>query len=363
MNLLVIFGFIGISQGLYFAITSWTLHFPKKTKVLLNLLMVSHLILLSSTIFQEMGWYVKFPHFLYVRVPIPLIIGPSLFLLHREVFLEENSGGKLVYHYLPFLICVLLLMPYYIQGSALKLPEQSPDHYLVINYAILEHGKVVHLFGYLVWVLVVLYHQKETSKYLSFLHSYRKLFFFLVASYLTIVILGLIHAISSFYGMNWLHNTEIIIALTTTLIASSMVYTFIKYDERWKSAYKKAQAKTNIPGQLILRLKEMMEEEKLYRKANLKVSEVAHLLGVPRQSLSEILSAELQCNFSEFVNSYRLKEVKCRITDPSENHKTMLGIAYESGFNSKSSFQRIFKDATGMTPRDYRNSKVKEVPK
>jgi AraC-like DNA-binding protein len=61
-------------------------------------------------------------------------------------------------------------------------------------------------------------------------------------------------------------------------------------------------------------------------------------------------------NFYNLVNDYRVEEVKRRLEDPQYKHLTILAIAYDSGFNAKSSFNTIFKEKTGSTPSEYLKS-------
>jgi len=64
------------------------------------------------------------------------------------------------------------------------------------------------------------------------------------------------------------------------------------------------------------------------------------------------------CPFFEFINQYRVNEVKAKITDPAYENLSLLGIAFESGFNTKSAFNRVFKKITGFTPGEYKKHQI-----
>jgi len=87
---------------------------------------------------------------------------------------------------------------------------------------------------------------------------------------------------------------------------------------------------------------------------------VSQSLGVSRNHLTQIINAKLKKNFYTFVNEYRVMEIKARIKDPKNEQLTLLALAYDSGFNSKSAFNMIFKNATGVTPSDYRKKERPE---
>ena len=106
----------------------------------------------------------------------------------------------------------------------------------------------------------------------------------------------------------------------------------------------------------VQRLKQLFENQKIYTQSKLSITEVAQALDVPTKYLSYLISSHLHTNFNDFVNTYRVKEVIKRIKDPAEKHKSILGIALDAGFGSKSSFNQVFKAQTGKTPSEYLSS-------
>ena len=102
--------------------------------------------------------------------------------------------------------------------------------------------------------------------------------------------------------------------------------------------------------QMAERLLDLMEEEKPFLKTNLSVSELAKQLNVSKNDLSQLLNEFFEKNFYDFINDYRTQEAKRRLLDPANHHLTIVGIAMESGFRSKSTFYTHFKSATGLTP-------------
>ncbi|MEM8506736.1 MAG: AraC family transcriptional regulator [Bacteroidota bacterium] len=106
------------------------------------------------------------------------------------------------------------------------------------------------------------------------------------------------------------------------------------------------------------RLLQLMTEEKLFRNNNLTVNDVAKRMNIPRQHLSEILNVYLKTGFQDFLNKYRVEEfVECLRSNKYKNY-TIMGIANEVGFSSKSSFNTTFKKLKGMTPSQYKKQLV-----
>jgi AraC-like DNA-binding protein len=99
-----------------------------------------------------------------------------------------------------------------------------------------------------------------------------------------------------------------------------------------------------------IRISSLMIEDKMYLDENLSLRDVASRLQLDANLVSFVINSHIEKNFYDFVNFYRIEEVKKRMQDPAYAHLTLLGIALESGFNSKTTFNRVFKQVTGMTP-------------
>jgi AraC-like DNA-binding protein len=118
--------------------------------------------------------------------------------------------------------------------------------------------------------------------------------------------------------------------------------------------YRKSSLKENEAVETLSRLLDYMETEKPYLDDQLTLPRIAADLGTSVNHLSQIINEYREQNFFDFVNSYRVEEVKQRLLDPEYEAFSLLAIALESGFGSKSSFNRIFKNATGQTPTQYK---------
>lgn len=97
-------------------------------------------------------------------------------------------------------------------------------------------------------------------------------------------------------------------------------------------------------------LEELMEEEKVYTDSLLSLRQVAEKIGLHPNKLSWLLNERLEKNFNEYINAFRLETFKLKAVDPKNSHITILGLAYESGFNSKTRFNSYFKKMEGITP-------------
>jgi AraC-like DNA-binding protein len=106
----------------------------------------------------------------------------------------------------------------------------------------------------------------------------------------------------------------------------------------------------------------LFDVEKIYRKEDLSVQSISEKLSIPAYQLSWIINKRMNVTFSGLVNSYRVEEVKKGLASSQDGDKTILEIAFDAGFNTKTSFNRVFKKLTKMTPSQYRKQFQKKRP-
>jgi AraC-like DNA-binding protein len=106
----------------------------------------------------------------------------------------------------------------------------------------------------------------------------------------------------------------------------------------------------------IINLKKAMRMDRVFLNPNLTLDILSQHTGIASKTISSVLNQHLQKSFNEFVNGYRVEEVKRRLQENLDSNLTILGTGLECGFNSKASFQRIFKEMTGVSPGEFQKS-------
>ncbi|WP_426668954.1 ABC transporter permease [Mucilaginibacter sp. McL0603] len=109
-------------------------------------------------------------------------------------------------------------------------------------------------------------------------------------------------------------------------------------------------------------LKKVVKEKRYYENPELSLGSLAEQLDLHTHELSRVLNTALKKSFNDFINEYRVQAAIRKMQDSAYDHITLLGIAFESGFNSQSTFNRIFKQITGKSPLEYKNDLEKEQP-
>lgn len=100
-------------------------------------------------------------------------------------------------------------------------------------------------------------------------------------------------------------------------------------------------------------LQQAMQEDRLYLDAELTVERVGKHIGIAPKLISAVLNQHLGKSFNAFINEYRVTALQAKLLDPAHQTSTILGLAYDCGFNSQATFQRAFRGVTGQTPKQY----------
>jgi len=114
----------------------------------------------------------------------------------------------------------------------------------------------------------------------------------------------------------------------------------------------------DLDPELARKIETHMQENKPYLLPLLNLDQLASQLSMHPRALSVAIKKHFSINFYEFVNSYRINEAKMILSDPDQQHKTMIEVSGDCGFNSKATYNSFFKKLVGSTPTQYRSNKL-----
>ncbi len=131
------------------------------------------------------------------------------------------------------------------------------------------------------------------------------------------------------------------------------IFGYTRSHEEHARKYKKSLLNPELLSQYHEQLKELMRTQQPQLNPNLTLRDLADMMEIPANQFSQLLNEGFHQNFAEFINAYRLETFKQKVADPKNSHLTLLAIAYDSGFNSKTVFNTYFKKVMGQTPKAY----------
>ncbi|QQS50358.1 MAG: helix-turn-helix domain-containing protein [Bacteroidota bacterium] len=274
--------------------------------------------------------------------------GPLLFVslkaLRSQLFPVRLWG-----HFIPFGIVVLL--------SVLRLMNFKPLAFLAseINPYLTWGSSIVIWSGF---VVVVFYHAMawrflllKGIKNTRFEFEQRLVNTVYFISTAAVLILALDYFLLLFeVKLAGLANFEIVL-MCLSLIILALFYYLWKYPDILKD--KPVQLVSEEDEQIILLLEEVMNTKKPYLNPELNIAELSELMETRAHILSRLINDRYQKNFRDYINEYRVNEFIKQVNADENKNYTYLAIAFDVGFNSKSTFNLAFKKFTNTSPRDY----------
>ena len=363
LNLLAILNLLGAAHGLLLALALLTIKRGNKTaNRLLAAIVFTISIVVTGAVLVTSNYVFVYPHLSLLHQPFAFLGGPLIYLYIRTLVSNQQFTRKDAVHFIPFTFCLLYLLPYYLQGTPAKLTALYAEFNQTAQgswYYARSSAFVVQVLFYLILItaMLITYSRRtsEDDRALNKLNLFKVRFVAIGAAVLWLgAILRLLLDDTS--------DTNLLVPLGASLLAYAMGYLeILKPDPLLVTKspavkrYEKSKLTPERAQKYLRKLLDFMSAEKPHLNGGLTIQKLADEVGIPAHYLSQTINEQLSQSFSEFLNSYRIEEAKRRLRDPAFKHLSILGIAEDVGFNSKSSFNSVFKKHTSLTPSEFRN--------
>lgn len=335
---------------------------------------LGHLILFSIISSHE---YLNTPYLLGLEIPLPLLHGPFLFLYTLALTSGQLARTKTFLHFMPTAIAFIATIPFLLLSSEEKIHvyQNEGEGFETIS-TIIFMGIVLSGITYTILSLRALSkHKKQIKDNFSSIEKIN-------LQWLSRLVLGLscIWVLTFFTDDETIFSSVVLFVIFIGYYGIKQVGVFTNYQhpelspnlesikipeqpftapkitKYHKSALAERQLKA-LHGELV----QLMKGKKLFLTPELTLTTVAKELNVHPNTLSQVINSVEQKNFFDYVNTLRIEEFKKRIAKHEYQKYTLLSLAYECGFNSKTSFNRNFKNLTGKSPSEYLKE-IKAMP-
>ncbi|MCP5061271.1 MAG: helix-turn-helix transcriptional regulator [Ignavibacteriae bacterium] len=368
MDVVTVIILLGIVQGFILGTILLTIRRGNKNaNRVLGILIILFSYMLSPAFLINVDLYKILPHLMMTAHPVLFLFGP-LFLLYVIILISKVFKFNKIFllHFIPFLLNVIYLMPFYIESveEKLRVLEEGGTGTDVVDYLI-TISMLVHVITYIVIVYSTV--KKHTKNLMDSFSSIDKInlqwiqniikWFLVVVAVMTVNVILYIIGYENFVDT----YTGIIVPVLIVIIIYSIGYRGLFQPEIFtgeieeQKKYKKTFLESAKAEKYIENLISYMKSEKPYFKNDLTLKSLSEMSAIPYYHLSRIINENLKQNFFDFVNRYRIEEAKSRLLDPKFDHYSIFGIAQEVGFHSKSAFNIAFKKYTNKTPSQFRS--------
>ena len=330
---------------------------------------------LFDVLLLQTGVYFAHPGIAGLGSCLPLLFGPLLYFYTRSVVYRNFSvSAKSLLHFLPFLLIFCCTEIYY-QSQPFDVQERillsiSLHHIPVFISAV----STLIFLQFLCYAaaslrLVSLYKKMagqhfSNPEYADVSWLYSTLMFFIL-----IIIISALNGLlaQTPFAKYYLFAFNLVIILLLLFVIQVMMkalgrpyfFSFADQFDPAAPAAKMTEQERQEKQATIQTLLTLMQRDKPYLEPDLTLEQLAAKLSLKPRALSQAINDILQQNFFDFINRYRINEAKSLLTNPKDKKITVLEVLYQVGFNSKSSFNTLFKKYTGLTPTEFRKEQEK----
>jgi AraC-like DNA-binding protein len=310
---------------------------------------------------------------------LPFLYGPLLWLLAVHLLLP-NRRFKLtdLFHFIPFVLAIAVMLDYTQYNHVTFLTDFffNPAKHLVLQLLVIS---AYHIMAYRLW-LDTERSAKNTFSNLGKIQL-RWLKSFIILSFIVSAVISLAVYFMYIYYPHWSDLRYLFVALTIFIywisyaaLSQPLMFTIVKGQLKEETpiaplvpklvVHRPAKKYSNsglTPDEIsAIRscLQKHMSEQKPYLNPELTINDLAASVKCNRHHLSQVLNESFQRSFYDYVNQYRVDEAKQLLLDPANEGHKIASIAYDSGFNSLSTFNDVFKKIAGVTPSQFKKDLV-----
>lgn len=274
--------------------------------------------------------------------------------------LKRKFEVTALWHFLPFFIFCLFRLPFFITGKNIRFSYETGQIVFFILKIALPLQTIIY------WLLSFVKLQKHIKNIKQFSSEIDQI----NLKWLTYFLLILLVIVTAWFNLVFF-NLKALIPFTPLLYLLSIfflayfslqqkeIFNFNNDELRDLSSIKvyKTENPKRVSGnrlkELDAKLKTLIEEEKVYLENDLNLPRLAKRMEASSNETSFIINELYQDNFYNFINKYRIEEAKLLLLSKKYNKLSIVGIAYESGFNSKTTFNTTFKKYVGQSPTEF----------
>jgi len=391
LDWLQVVALLGAIQGFFLAGALATQRRNRAANRILAVAVFAFSIHLTSVVYHAASFEQVFPHFFGAAYPLPFLYGPLILLYALSASDRSRGLGRWdALHFVPFVAAVIVGLPIYLMSGAEKIAlyQQLLQGQRPPLLAVTDWLKLVSGISYATATIIVLLRHRARVK-----ESYSSLERVNLRWLLRLAVAGAgIWALALVFQLiDQVANPppgleDDVVAVLIAILVYGIGYMALRQPEVFNfpaaetvaplgTAPAPPQQASAVPGaaaaspryersgltemeaiSLKGALLAVMDSERPYQDSSLNLADLASRLEATPHKLSEVLNSLLDQSFYDFVNGYRVREVQRRLADDRSKRLTLLAVALDAGFASKSTFNHVFKKHAGQTPSAYRDS-------
>jgi|GEM_PF-6788706 len=341
----------------------------RKANAFLAILVISLDLLLLRQLRIHTEYISVFQLFYFLSQSIILIIGPSIyFFISASLYQNQNPENYWKHYGYAIAMLFLMIIAFIYKTYLLKSINLSGLRYLIIGIIAFQ---LTHLLYYLHKSKKLISDFEQKSNHPTTFQNRINLNWakniFRISCFFTALIIGMYLLIISggYYEMN--NSADFLFLLLLSLIIVSIILKSWQKPEAISGIYAPVEkySTDKLNDQMLIdygiKLDKFMKDEKIYLNSDLKLNQLADKMNISPHRLSQLINVKIGKSYQHYINAHRVKHFINLVETGQLSSKTITGLAFESGFNSKSAFQRAFKKEMNCTPKEFHQRILKET--
>ena len=332
------------------------------------------------------GNYIKFPWLLGLHLPLPLVHGPFLFLYTTALTQVRKIKAVGLIHFAPVLVTYALMFQFFRLPADQKVwvYQHGGSGYKwltdLVFIAIIASGVIYVILSFLNLRQHKVNIENQFSNTARINLNWLRYLIYGTSAIWIVILVGLndIYIFGTvvlyvffigYFGIRQVgifSNKPLIVEPAKSLLGKDVnagseiknqlqTAAHVSNEPDTKRKYQKSSLTAAEAGRIYNQLHQLMLKEKLFKDPELNLGQLAGNLNVHSNVLSQVINSFENKTFYDYINGLRIEEFKTLVADPQSSQYTLLSLAFECGFNSKTAFNRNFKKTTGLSPSEYLN--------
>ena len=355
----------GVTQCLFFSFLLFKNRKNRYANRFLAMVGITVSLIIGIPLLNQTPIFNYLPFFLLYLICSPLMIAPFIFL-YTKFLISPNLKFKMKdgIHFLLFLLWFLFISIKYIAVS-------SPiSEFFRTNHMIMGIIMWINIGQTITYHIYILYILKQYSRQIK--ESFSSIEKISLRWLKTMIILGIIFGFfmlllftvgplitfPKFDAVIWLILAMIVMVFVISYLAIRQpeIFQLSVQEKDLRKKYQTSGLSPEKAQELKKNLLDLMEREKPFLNNLLNISDLAKKLSVPPWYISQVINEAFNQNYFDFINKFRVEEAQKQLADSTKKHLSILEIAYDVGFNSKSTFNTAFKKYLKTTPSHFRRN-------
>lgn len=301
-----------------------------------------------------------YPHFLGLGFALPLLHGVMLYFYVLALLGQKKlTIQNVLPHFIPFALLIVLAIPFYRLSGAEKIQvflRQGAGYewYMLTQLCLIVSSGFVYVFWSFRLIQASQKNQQQKStrlqsrllQWLKYLSIGLAAIWMLVIFFDDQIIFGGVTVLVCLIGVLGINRVPVFVG---NFIPAPLDCDPAPSQPR----YAKSGLSPSQSDALFEQLTQLMQKQEVYKNPELSLGELAEYLSVHPNYLSQVINEKTGQNFYQYINKLRVEAFLQVAAMPHKQHYSLLALAFESGFNSKSTFNKYFKTVMGETPSEY----------